>query len=377
MILYAKVILEVIKMNNSQNTYLTSSQLTLTLKSVMVGIEIMYLPNNVIKIAKQDGWISCILGAFYPLIIVFIATYLCKKYPKDNILILSKKCFGNFFGTVLNLIFISFFLFMLTSELAGYSNVFRIYSTSFLKNYQIILTVLIPIAFAAYKGLKPIGRLNEVGFYVTIALIILPIGILAYGSLLNMMPVFGSGFSNILGGVKGTTFSYSGMELLLLIYPFLQDKKKLFKCGIGSLLIVTFIYTWVVFGTIYYLGIETSEKYLWPVLTLTDSINIPIINSFRFVFMTLWSIVEFKCIATHYFAVTYGLNQSMKKISGETFTLLLYPLIIFLASQYGNPTTFTYYTDKLASIYIIFNISFALVLSIFIFFKKDGSYENT
>lgn len=363
-------------MSKPQDTFLTPSQLTLTLKSVMVGIEIMYLPNNVIRAAKQDGWISCILGASYPIFLLILATYMCKKYPKDNILILSKRYLGKFFGSIFNFIFISFFLFMLTAETAGYSNVFRIYSTPFLKSYQIILTILIPIAFIAYKGIKPLGRLNEIGFYLTIVLVILPIGILAYGSFLNLMPVFGSGVKNIVGGVKETTFSYSGMELIFLIYPFLQDKKKLFKCGTISILIGVFIYTWVVFGTIYYLGIETSQKYIWPVLTLTDSINIPIINSFRFIFMSLWSIVEFKCISTYYFAVAYGLNQSMKNISAETFTLLLYPIIIFIAMLYGNPTTFRSYTDKLIPVYLIFNLIYILIIVILIRFKKGDSYEK-
>lgn len=357
-------------MSKPQDTFLTPSQFTLTLKSVVIGMGIMYLPNSVIKIAKQDGWISSLLGTLYPLFLVIIANYMCKKYPKDNILVLSKRCFGSFLGSILNFIFISFFLFMLTSELADYGNVFRIYSTSFLKNYQIFLTVLVPITFIAYKGIKPIGRLNEVGFYLTIILIVLPIGILAYGSLLNLMPVLGSGFTNIVKGSTQTAYCYAGVEIIFLIYPFLQDSKKLLKCGITNILIVGFINTWVVFGTIFYLGIETSQKYLWPVLTLTDSINIPIINSFRFIFMTLWSIVEFKCISTYYFVVAYGLNQSIKSVSAETFTLVLYPLIIFIAMLYGNPTTFIYYADKLTTIYVIFNLTYISIISILIHFKK-------
>ena len=263
---------------------------------------------------------------------------------------------------------------MLTAELSGYTNVFRIYAVSFLKNYQILLTVLVPIAFVAYKGIKPLGRLNEVGFYLTIGITILPIAILAYGSFLNLMPVFGSGLNNIVKGSSQSVFAYSGMEIIFLIYPFLKDSKKLLKCGLVATCIVGFIYTWVVFGTIYYLGIETSQKYLWPVLTLNDSINIPIINSFRFVFISLWSLVQFKCMSTIYFAVSYGLNQSIKKVSAETFTLLLYPLIIFISLLYVNTTTYGYYTEKLAPLYLIFNLIYVSIVAILICFKKGDNY---
>ncbi|HEY8805041.1 MAG TPA: GerAB/ArcD/ProY family transporter, partial [Clostridium sp.] len=331
------------KINRAKDTLLTPNQFTLTLKSIMVGIGVMSIPNSVIRVSKQDGWISLIFGAVYPLYLVIVANFLCKKFPKDNILVLSKKCFGNFLGNILNFIFISFFLLSLTGELAGYSNVFRVYAVTFLKNYQVLLTVLIPISFVSYKGIKTLGRLNEVGFYLTICLIIFPIGILAYGSILNLMPIFGSGLGNIVKASKHTVFAYSGMEIIFLIYPFLQDRKKLLKCGLVSTAIVTFIYVWVTFGTIYYLGVDSSQKYLWPVITLADSIKIPVINSFRYIFVTIWSLVQFKCISTYYFAVSYGLNQSIKKISAKTFTILLYPIIIIISMLYGNPTTWSYY----------------------------------
>lgn len=362
-------------MNKVQNT-LTPSQFIFILKSAIIGIELMSLPNSIIKFAKQDSWISCILGTIYPLYIVIIANYLCKKFPKDNILTLSKKCFGNFFGTILNIVFISFFLFVLTSSFSGYANLFRVYSTPFLKPYQILLTTLIPISYIAYNGIKPLGRLAEVGFYLTVGLIILPIAVFAYGSFLNLMPVFGSGLTNILRGSKETVFAISGMEIIFLIYPFLQDNKKLLKCGIGATAIVGFIYTWAVFATIYYLGIEASPKYIWPVLTLADSINIPIVNSFRFIFISLWSLVEFKCLATYYFAVSYSLNQLVKKVPAEVFVLILYPLIIIITMLYGSPTNREEYTYKLIIIYVIFNLIYVSAVAILIHFKKGDSYKK-
>jgi len=75
----------------------------------------------------------------------------------------------------------------------------------------------------SYKGIKTLGRLNEVSFYLSICLIIIPAGILAYGSFLNLTPVFGSGLKNIVKGSKNTVFAYSGMEIIFLIYPFLQQ----------------------------------------------------------------------------------------------------------------------------------------------------------
>lgn len=363
-------------MSNSQNTYLTESQFTTSIISSMIGIGLLYLPNGAIKAAQQDGWMGCIFGAVYPLYIILIASFLSKKHPRENILLLSKRYLGNFLGNILNLIFVSFFIFIITSEAAGFSNVFRVYATSFLKSYQVLLPTLLVISYAAYKGIKPLGRLNELVFYLTIVLVFIPIITLKYGSILNLMPVFGSGIKSIVKASTETVFSYTGIEFIFLIYPFLQDSKKVLKCGIVGITIPVTIYTWITLLTIFYLGTETSLKYLWPVITLSDSVNIPIINSFRYIFIVLWSLIIFKCMSTFYFSFIYGLNQLFNKIPAEKFAVLMYPLIAYLSLLYGNPTRRRAITDKLLHYYLIFNLSYFTIIAIMTLFRKGDCHEK-
>ncbi|MHC1684339.1 MAG: GerAB/ArcD/ProY family transporter [Clostridiaceae bacterium] len=363
-------------MNKAKNVYLTPSQFTIKLLGALIGVGILYIPNTVIKGANQDGWMACIIGALYPLYIVILASYMCKKYPGQNILILSKKCFGSFLGNILNLIFLSFFLFIGTTVFAGFANVFRIYATSFLKGYQIFFAALVPATFIVFKGLKAFGRMSEVIFYLVIIIVIIPFGVVIYGSILNLMPVFGNGVVQIIKASKETAFSYGGMEFIFLIYPFLEDKKKLFRCGVTSIVFTMVVYTWTAVLTIYYLGIDIAPKYLWPVLALTDSIKIPLINSFRYIFVGLWAIIAIKCVSTNYFAVAYGLNTIIKKISLQNFALLLYPVIIFLALCYGNETVRRDITGKLVEKYVIFNLTYATMIALIIRFKRGGAIEK-
>lgn len=364
-------------MNNNENAYLTSSQFTLTLKSIVIGIDFMLLPNSIIPFSKQDAWLSCLLGAVYPTYLVVLACFISKRYPNYNILTLSKMCFGKFIGSVLNLFFIFFFLFMLTNELSGYSNVFRVYSVSFLKSYQVILPCLLPIAYVAYKGIKTVGRVNEVVFYITVGLAFLPIAIIPYGNVSNLMPVFGSGVIDILKGAKQTGLHYGGMEIIFLIYPFLQNKNSVLKCGLIGTAIITSFFVLSVIASIYYLGCETSVKFLWPILALTDSIHIPFINSFRYFFLSAWSLIQFKCISTYYFAVSYGLNQSVNKIPNQAFVVLLYPVIIILTLLEGNPTIRGYYADKIFPLFMAFNLIYISAICILVYIKKEDAYETT
>lgn len=364
-------------MNKSESIYLTPSQFTLNLIASMIGVGVMYLPNNVIKDGRQDGWIACIVGGIYPVYMAIIAAYICKRFPGDDILTLSKRYFGICFGNIFNIIFTSYFLFLATSVLSGFSNLFRVYAASFLKSYQILLPTLIPVAFIVYKGLKAMGRLSQVILFLGIILIFIPVGSLVYGSILNVMPVFQAGILNILKASKETAFFYGGFEIIFLIYPFLQDKKKIFKCGIESIVFTITIYSWTAFLSIYYLGIDISPKYLWPVLALTDSVRIPIINSFRYAFISLWSIVALKCVSMYYFAAAYSLNGIIKKVSLQKFVVILYPIIIYLAILYGNTTTRRYYSGKLIEIYVIFNLIYVSLIAIIIHYKRGDTDEKS
>lgn len=291
-------------------------------------------------------------------------------------LILSKRCFGNILGSILNMVFILFFLFAVTSELSGFGNVFKVYATTFLNNYQIFATVLSVAAYVSYKGLKPLGRLCEVVFYITIILAIIPGAALNHGSILELMPIGGAGLMNIANASKETAFFYTGAEITFLIYPFLYNSKKLLKCCLVGIGIDIVGYTWITFLTIYYFGIDTAPKFLWPTLVLSDSIHIPIINSFRYIFISLWALVVLRCISIYYFAISFGLSRLIKKVSAETVTICLYPIIFYMSTLYGNVTTRRYYIGVITPCYVIFNLLYVSIIAIMIRYKKDDKSEK-
>ncbi|MBK1811487.1 GerAB/ArcD/ProY family transporter [Clostridium sp. YIM B02505] len=357
-------------MNKERGAFLTPSEFILTLVSSMLGVGILYIPNGLIKYAKQDAWISCIIGAVYPIYMLLIAKYLSSKFPEDNILNISKKCFGRFFGTIFNILFVSYFLFILSSEMAGFANVFKTYVTNFLNLFKIISISLLATAYIAYKGIKPMGRLNVVLFYLTAILILIPSGSLVNGTILNIMPIFKVKIMDLLKASRETAFFYTGFEVVFLIYPFLRKKEGFLKYGLISIIFLMLLYVWTVFLTICYLGIEISPKYLWPVLGLTDAINIPVVNSFRFIFMSLWALIILKCMSTYYYSIIQGTSQIITKVSKERITVVLYPIILGLALLYGNTTERREITGKLIPIYVLFNLFFITITAFAVKMKR-------
>ncbi|MDT8718546.1 GerAB/ArcD/ProY family transporter [Clostridium sp. 19966] len=351
------------------STTISASKFTCSLISSMIGVGVLYLPNVTIRSCQQDAWITCVIAVAYPIYLTLICCYISKK-NNENILQLSIKCFGPIFGNIANLIFISFFIFLMTSQLADFSDLFRVYSTNFLTKIQVFLASAMVIAYVCYKGIITITKLNEVLFYLTLVLIFVPLGTLVEGSIMNIKPILGTGVLNIIKGSKEALYFYIGAENIFLFYPFLEDKKKLLPCGIIGIIFVMLVCTGAVFLSIYYLGIDVAIKFLWPMVALSDAINIPIITSTRYIFISLWGLLALKCMVMSYFSACFSLNQVFKKVSTNNFSLILYPVAIILTSFYGNLTTSRYYFNKITVIYVLYNLIFTSAIFIIIRFKK-------
>ncbi|MCS4468648.1 GerAB/ArcD/ProY family transporter [Clostridium botulinum] len=88
----------------------------------------------------------------------------------------------------------------------------------------------------------------------------------------------------------------------------MQDKSKIKSSFLKSISIIVFLYIWLSFVSIYYLGADVAKNLYWPTLSLAETIAIPGISNFKFVFMFLWSNIIFKTIANqNYFFIIHCL----------------------------------------------------------------------
>jgi spore germination protein len=354
---------------SKKQSYISVSQFALIIFGSIVGIGILSLPNGVVKIAHQDGWISTLIGGIYPLYIVIIANYISKKNPKDSILVLSKKYFGRILGSIFNLIFATYFIFIASMIASYYTNLMRNYIIGFLTPLKIIAILFICIIYAASRGLKVIGIISEISFYVTIVLLLSPMLALRNPNITNIYPVFGSEVSSIVKGSMKSVFSYAGAEIILLIYPFLKEKNKMMISSFISVAMVIVVYVWCVFITTYYLGPDIVSKSNWSFLLVLGSVTITVINNYRYIFMTLWSLIAFKSISINGYASLYILKDFAHKIEKKKICFLMYPVLVYLAFKYGNEISRQSISDNVMPWYIIFNLLYMTVVAMFVFFK--------
>lgn len=355
-----------------KQSLITVSQFAFIIFGSIVAAGVLSLPNGSVKISHQDGWISTLIGGIYPLYIVIISGYISKKFPDDTILVLSKKYYGKFFGSIFNFIFATYCVFFGTMVANYYTNLMRSYVTGFLTPLKMIAIIFILIIYAVSKGIKIIGIISEITFYLTIIMILSPIPAIRYGNIINLYPIFGSGFSSIVKGSVASIYSYSGAELILLIHPFLKEKNKILTSSLMSVIMVIFVYVWCVFITTYYLGPYIVNKSYWSFLLVTQSVTISVINNYKFIFIFLWSLIALRSITIFSYASVYILKELVHKIEVKKICILIYPLLVYIALKYGNETSRSNISDKVTPCYIVFNLLYITVIAVLIFFRGDA-----
>jgi spore germination protein len=362
-------------MNKAENNLLSPNQFSMLVIFSSVAIGILSIPNSVVIIAKQDGWISVFLGGIYPAYVVICAIYLARNHPNENILVLNKKIFGKILGGILNIIQLFIFIFQAVSEISGISNFLTVYIIDFLPKFRVMFLFSALAAFCAYKGLKSLGRISEIVFYMMMLSAVIGILALIKGSFLNVMPVFDSGYINILKGIKGTAFAYSGIEIVLLLYPFINDKNKLKSACVKSVALICSGYTWVTFATIFYLGHRVIPKARWSSLFIIESLRLPIINNFRIIVMYIWIFVSITAIALDFYACELVIKDLFSKLKRNIFYFLLVPVMFYISTLLDEEVKRREIVDDIVVKILIFNVFYILLMVLLVHFKKEKAHE--
>lgn len=360
-------------MQIEKKNLLTPNEVTFILIGIMLDVTAANLPNSVITNAKQDGWISALIGAIYPLYIALLAIYVSGKFPKDNILVLSKRFLGKTLGTILNFIFLLSFFSYFPALISTLGVIIRTDAVPILTSSKIYVVLFFVGAYATSKGIKVLGRMCTITFWMILAIIIPTISILKQGSLLNISPVFGTGIVNILKGSLSCVYDYSLMELIFLIYPFINDSKKIKRSVLNAVGFIAIIYTWITFISIYYLGKDIISKTIWSFFTVTEAVNVEIVTNFRYIFVFFWIIIAIRSITIFNYTCIFILEDIKKIKSKEIVYVVMAIVVITIAKTYYVDVTameqISKYTSPISTIY---NVMYLTLISSFIWIKKAG-----
>lgn len=198
------------------------------------------IPSIIVYGAKQDAWLSPIIAAIYPIYIVIICIYISKKYPKENILTLSRTCFGKIFGNILNVLFLITLVSYIPQSLSTAAFIFRAYIAQYTEYLKLSLVMVLVSLWTSSKNLKSLARVSIVVFYLLIFIMLMSLAVLPKGNIYNLTPLLQHGIKpSILEAIKVVRY-YIWIEVVLILYPFVEGKESISKASLGGLGFVAF-----------------------------------------------------------------------------------------------------------------------------------------
>ncbi|MGR3764705.1 GerAB/ArcD/ProY family transporter [Rossellomorea sp. NS-SX7] len=343
----------------TEKQFISSGQLQILVILFTCGSSILLIPPALIQ-AKNDGWISGIIGLMFGILIVLLYIKLSKVIVNKTIYEANEQIFTKWLGKFVNILYFLFFFFLSAQVL---SNMGDFVTQSIMietpKEY-IHLLFLLPIVYGVKQGLEVISRLAEIVFptfillFVLFALLLLP-----DIELSHFEPIGESGIKNILHySLPFLSLPFLEFIAFLILIPHVNTEVNVTKMMIrgsmigGGLLVVLTI--WVI-GV---LGVQVASMYAYPTFLLAKQINIAdFLQRFEVLIAAIWIISLFVKLLITYYVSCAGIC-SLFSVKNVNLVALPMGIILWYLGNIVYPSS-AYFTE-----FIKISLSYKLIFGI-------------
>ncbi|TDL75386.1 hypothetical protein E2R56_06080 [Rhodococcus qingshengii] len=241
--------------------------------AAMLGLRI----TPAIQVAKQDAWLSMIVGGIIGVALTFLVVHLCILHPNQTLFQFSQALLGKWLGRLIVLPYLVSWYILTAVLLRAFADFIHLILLNKTPLWIIILLLIGLVTFLSYSsGITGIGRFCElVGPIIILTLIVSFILIGQNLELHHLLPFYAdSEWTNILKGSIAPAFWFSGQFVLLVIVSFVQNTKKVLSksiLGVGITIFMIFTATLI---SLLVFGPNLSAKFRYPYFSAVRTIDI-------------------------------------------------------------------------------------------------------
>jgi spore germination protein KB len=364
-----------VRMNKPQ---LSARQATMWFVMYYVGSAYLILPSSMVKIARQDAWLSCLFALAIHLLLIPLYVAIAKQMKgKSPVLYFgtllgkrSSQCFAFLF-----LLFVPFLIFILTLRNLG-----DFISTSIMPETPeeaVYALMLIAVYFIVRAGPAVIGRSAETLFLVIPLLFFLVvISLLPNAEIKHLLPVFEYGWKPIVrSSFLFLAFPYLETFLFLFLCPHLGEPRIWKKALLHSSLISFSLYVGMILLVITVLGESVASELTNSSYFVVRTINIgDFIQRFEIVVTIFWYITIFFRLTLLIFITVHGLGAVFQLQDGTSLLIPLLLIALIMAHFMWPNAAFLIEFFQAWPLYaMVFGIALPLVIWLLGRMKQTGS----
>jgi spore germination protein KB len=345
------------------------------------GPAILFEPNLLATAAKQDAWISAVIGVGVGLLLTWLYTYIGVRFPEKNLFEYSELILGKWMGKIVSLLFF-FFFFLLAAQILRNIGDFitvQIMPDTPIQSIEIIFLSI--VIMGTRLGLEPLARTGEILFpWVIMFFIIILVSLPPEFEMKNIKPIFEGGIRPILiGSTAVISFPYLESIILLMLFPYVNKTKGARKAFLAGAAIGGGVIILITILSIVALGADYTARNIYSSYALAKQINIA--NFFQRVeaiVAGMWFISIFFKLTICFYASVMGLAQILNLKEFRSLTLPLGMILLVLSIIISpNMTDFQTFLSKYSFPHALtYGVFFPLLIVIVDVFRKKISKES-
>ncbi|WP_350344098.1 GerAB/ArcD/ProY family transporter [Proteinivorax tanatarense] len=298
------------------------------LLGALIGVGITTLPREITATAGRDGWVTVTVATVLVLLYSQICIYYAKMFPDKTLAQSSVLVLGKYLGSALIVLYAIYTFFTAAIVLRMFMELVYVYLQITVPLLFAMFINMVVIVYLSRCGLSTVARFTIVVLYATAPLFFLFFQPIMFREYVNLLPVFEKGIAPSLLATQEAVLAFLGVELILIFYPYINNKNSFSKVTTLAIGSVWFIYTSIIVVIVMMMGIEQVEITYWPFLEYMKLVEMEIFERLDTLFIYMWTSKVLLVAGIQYFAGTFSLAHLTNKDYHDIWTLACWPIVI-------------------------------------------------
>jgi spore germination protein KB len=292
--------------------------------------------------ARQDAWISILLGMVGGLLLFQIYYRLYSYYPDLLFTSYVQKIIGKWVGWVIGFLYVNYYMYLAARILRDFGELLT--STIYTQTPQFVIMslMMLTIIYAVYKGLEVLARVGELLFFVVYIMAVVGGLLIVFTGLIhmeNLKPILEYGLTPVLKSTISETinFPFGEMIAFTMILPCLSEPKKARPICMFAMVLSGINITITSIIDISTLGVDLFIRSPFPLLSAIQKIQLlNFLERLDVLFMLYLAVGGFIKIGVFYYAAVVGAADLFKLKDQKKIIFPIGLLVIFAAGAIAS-----------------------------------------
>lgn len=352
------------------NEKLHYTQIAVIVYMIQSGVILFSLPRIVAEAFGTNGWLGLfpLSGVVLVNLVLIILVY--KKGNGQSVFLILEQSFPKWLSYPIYLLMIVSF--SLLAVLVSKNYIILIQAALFpeVDTNSFLFLFLLTALFFLSKGIYNMGKITLLFFFMTIWTTFLLFLLFPEFSFTRLTPfIFKGDIAPVEKGFEAYT-AFLGFELVLFLFPYVQNDGKFGKAVISGHLFTTFIYVIVCFVSMGFYSFDQVKGILYPMQNLLKFMETTLIERIENIVFALFFIKIIVTVTFYYWAALQATKRIFMKTKEKWLMLFIVGSSTFSSLFLEIKREIDVLLNAVAIFQTIFSFSFPLLLLLLLWLQK-------